>query len=107
MAEKENLLPETNIFSEMMKYFQESTAQFLSKMTQDDKYVKALSRFRDSLLDVKSYSDKIVAQTMKNMNLPTKEEVERALYKMTMLEAKMNDISDKIDQLLKKKKSDA
>lgn len=102
MGENEKLIPETNIFSEMMRYFEEATSQFVGKMTQDEKFIKGLSRFRDSVLDVKSYFDKIVSQSLKNMNLPTKEEVERALYKMTLLEAKMNEISAKLDKLVKK-----
>jgi hypothetical protein len=101
-SKKENLLPETNIFSEMMKYFEEATGQFLEKMTQDEKYMKAISRFRDSILDIKSYFDKVVTQSLKNLNLPTKEELERALYKMTLLEAKMNEVSEKLDKVLKK-----
>lgn len=101
-GKKESLIPETNIFSEMMKYFEEATSQFVGKITQDDKFIKGLSRFRDSMLDVKSYFDKVVSQSLKNMNLPTKEEVERSLYKMTLLEAKMNEISNKLDKLIKK-----
>lgn len=102
MVEAEKILQETNVFSEMMKYFEEATSDFLQKMTQDERYMKAISRFRDSMLDVKSYFDKIVTQSLKNLNLPTKEEIERALYKMTLLEAKMNEVSSKLDQLLKK-----
>ncbi|PKL13649.1 MAG: hypothetical protein CVV50_03245 [Spirochaetae bacterium HGW-Spirochaetae-6] len=102
MVEAEKILQETNVFSEMMKYFEEATSDFLQKMTQDERYMKAISRFRDSMLDVKSYFDKIVTQSLKNLNLPTKEEIERALYKMTLLEAKMNEVSTKLDQLLKK-----
>lgn len=102
MAENEKILPETNIFSEMMKYFEEAISQFLQKITRDDKYMKAISRFRDSMLDIKSYFDKVVTQSLKNLNLPTKEEIERALYKMTILEAKMNEISDKLDKFVKK-----
>lgn len=102
MAEQEHILPETNIFSEMMKYFEDATGQFLQKMTQDDKYMKAISRFRDSMLDVKSHFDKVVTQSLKNLNLPTKDELERALYKMTILEGKMNEISAKLDRLGKK-----
>lgn len=101
-GKKESLIPETNIFSEMMKYFEEATSQFVGKITQDDKFIKGLSRFRDSMLDVKSYFDKVVSQSLKNMNLPTKEEVERSLHKMTLLEAKMNEISNKLDKLIKK-----
>ena len=104
MAENEKILQETNIYSEMMKYVQEATSQFLQKLIQDDKYIKAVSRFRDSMLDVKTQFDKIVTQSLKNLNLPTKEEIERALYKMTLLEAKMNDISDKLDKLISKGK---
>ena len=102
MVEAEKILQETNVFSEMMKYFEEATSDFLQKMTQDERYMKAISRFRDIMLDVKSYFDKIVTQSLKNLNLPTKEEIERALYKMTLLEAKMNEVSTKLDQLLKK-----
>ncbi len=103
MAEPEKILQETNVFSELMKYLEEATSQFLQKMTKDEKYIKAISRYRDSMLDIKSYFDKVITQSLKNMNLPTKEELERALYKMTLLEAKMTDIGDKLDILIKKK----
>lgn len=101
-AEKNNILPETNVFSEMMEYFEKATSDFLQKMAKDDKYMKAVSRFRDSMLDTKNYFDKVVAQSLKNLNLPTKEELERALHKMTVLEAKMGEISLKLDKALDK-----
>jgi|YNPMSStandDraft_2_1061718.scaffolds.fasta_scaffold16346_2 hypothetical protein len=98
---KESIIQETNVFTEMLKHFEEATGQFLQKLTQDDKYIKALSRFRDSMLDMKTYFDKVITQSLKNLHLPTKEEIERALYKVTLLEAKMNEISDKLDRVLK------
>ena len=47
--------------------------------------------------EIKKYFDEVVEKTLKNMRFPSKSDIDRVLSSINNLEAKMNDLSDKID----------
>lgn len=48
---------------------------------------------------LKKYLDEVMERSLKNMHLPTKNDIDRVLASLNNLEAKINDLWDKIDEL--------
>lgn len=49
--------------------------------------------------EFKKYLDEVMEKSLKNMHLPTKSDIDRVLASINNLEAKINDLWDKIDEL--------
>jgi poly(hydroxyalkanoate) synthase III subunit E len=55
--------------------------------------------------EVKKYLDEVMEKSLKNMHLPTNSDIDRVLASINNIEAKINDLWDKIDELKSSVKS--
>jgi len=100
MAEKNEL----NVFNEMYDFIEKSTSGFIEKVIKDENILKIMSKWRDGALDFKTSLDRVMNESLKNFNIANRLDQERTLHKLNLLEAKVNDLSERLEKLIKTKK---
>ncbi len=94
---------EKDPMNEVFEFIEKSTSGFMEKLVKDDNLLKIMGKWRDNVLDFKTYFDKMLFETLKNMNLPNKKDQEKSLHKINVLESQLNDLVEKVEKLAKKK----
>lgn len=90
-------------FNKIFEFIEKSTTNFIEKLVKDDNIIKIMGKWRDNALDFKNYFDKIITETLKNMNLPNKIDQEKTLHKINMLESEISELTEKIEKLIAEK----
>jgi hypothetical protein len=49
--------------------------------------------------ELKKYMDEVIERSLRNMHFPTKSDIDRILTSLNNLEAKINDLWDKVDEI--------
>lgn len=89
--------------NQIFEFFEKSTSGFFEKLVQDDNLLKIMGKWRDNAFDFKTYFDKLLNEALKNMNLPNKQDQEKTLHTINMLESQIQALEEKIEKLTKKK----
>jgi hypothetical protein len=90
--------------SQIFEFIEKSTTGFMDKLIKDDNLIKIMGKWRDNVLDFKTFFDKVITESLKNMNLPNKKDQEKTLHKINMLESMVDEISEKVQKLASTKK---
>ena len=62
-------------------------------------FAATLGKTVEKSSEFKKYIDEVMERSLKNMRLPTKSDIDRVLSSINNIEAKVNDLSDKLDEL--------
>jgi len=84
--------------------YQNYMVEYLKEMSENETLVKQISEIRDEMLGAAGYIQKIIEQQLKTLNIPTKEPFLKMLFKMNMMEVKLNEVLEKLEKYQGKKK---
>ena len=91
--------------SQIFDFIEKSTTGFMDKLIKDDNLIKIVGKWRDNVLDFKTFFDKVITESLKNMNLPNKKDQEKTLHRINMLESMVDEIAEKVEKLASAKKT--
>lgn len=69
----------------------------LEKLARDEKFMKNMSQMFSQSLDMKSQLEKQLEKYLKNINMPTRDDLQRMLTYLQRIEEKLLDLEDRLD----------
>jgi len=90
-------------YKKFYEVWEKSASDALETWVNSPIFASNIGKTINSTSDVKIQLNKIVEGYLKSMRLPTKGDVDKALASIVLIEEKLNDLLDKVDDLSKKK----
>ncbi|HET7290607.1 MAG TPA: poly(R)-hydroxyalkanoic acid synthase subunit PhaE [Thermodesulfobacteriota bacterium] len=81
--------------------WEKSSSEVLEKWVNSPLFAANIGKAVEKSSEFKKYFDEAVEKTLKNMRFPTKSDIDRVLSSINNLEAKVNDLLDKMDDISK------
>jgi len=81
--------------------WEKSSSEVLEKWVNSPLFAANIGKAVEKSSELKKYFDEAVEKTLKNMRFPTKSDIDRVLSSLNNLEAKVNDLLDKMDDISK------
>lgn len=85
--------------------WEKSSSEVLEKWVNSPLFAANIGKAVEKSSEFKKYFDEAVEKTLKNMRFPTKSDTDRLLSSINNLEAKINDLVDKVDDISKPRSS--
>ncbi len=85
--------------------WEKSSSEVLEKWVNSPLFAANIGKAVEKSSEFKKYFDEAVEKTLKNMRFPTKGDIDRVLASINNLEAKVNDLLDKVDDYNKPARS--
>lgn len=86
-------------YKKFYETWESSSSEIMEKWVNSPLFASNIGKALQKSSELKKYFDDAVEKTLKNMNFPSKNDVDRVLSSINNLEAKLNDLSDKIDDM--------
>ena len=97
-------LDPTGMFKVMRDKGMEAWSKSMTEMVGSDAYSEATGQMLDQWLKAsgpfREITQKLLAQSLANMNLPSREDVTRLAERLTNMEMKLDDLDAKLDECL-------
>jgi len=90
-------------YKKFYEVWEKSASDALETWVNSPIFASNIGKTINSTSDVKIQLNKIIEGYLKSMRLPTKGDVDKALASIVLIEEKLNDLLDKVDDLSKKK----
>ena len=106
MSEKSTFDPldPTGMFKTMRDKGMEAWAKTMTDLVGSDAYSEASGQMLDAWLKTsgpfREITQKAIAQSMANLNLPSRDDVTRLAERLTNLEMRLDDLDAKVDEVL-------
>jgi len=69
----------------------------LEKLAKDEKFMKNMSQMFSQSIDMKSQLEKQLEKYLKNINMPTRDDLQRMLVYLQRIEQKLLDLEDRLE----------
>jgi ubiquinone biosynthesis protein UbiJ len=103
-GESFNVFDPTGMLKTMRDTGLENWSKMMAGLVHGDAFAEANGAMLDALLSssapFRKSLETVMAQTLANLSLPSREEVARLAERMTNIEMKLDDMDSKLDQLL-------
>ncbi len=83
----------------MYESWEKAMAEAMEKLTQDEAFVKNLTKAFTGTLDVRTQISSQLEKYLKSINMPTRTDLERLLGYLQRIESKLLDLEDRLDTL--------
>lgn len=91
-------------YKKFYETWEKTTAEALEKQINSPIFALNLGKAVERSSEFKKYFDELVDKGLKNMRLPSKSDIERIHSAINTIEAKINDLSDMVEDLRSPKK---
>jgi hypothetical protein len=92
-------------YKKFYETWEKSSSEVLEKWVNSPLFAANIGKAVEKSSEFKKYFDEAVEKTLKNMRFPTKGDIDRVLASINNLEAKVNDLLDKVDDYNKPTRS--
>jgi hypothetical protein len=92
-------------YKKFYETWEKSSSEVLEKWVNSPLFAANIGKAVEKSSEFKKYFDEAVEKTLKNMRFPTKGDIDRVLASINNLEAKVNDLLDKVDDYNKPARS--
>jgi hypothetical protein len=79
--------------------WEKTTSEALEMWLKSPLFAANMGKAIEKSSEFKKYLDEIIEKSLKNMRMPTKSDIDRVLLSINNIEAKINDLTDKVDEL--------
>lgn len=79
--------------------WEKTTSEALEMWLKSPLFAANMGKAIEKSSEFKKYLDEIIEKSLKNMRMPTKTDIDRVLLSINNIEAKINDLTDKVDEL--------
>lgn len=86
-------------YKKLYEAWEKSSSEIMETWVNSPLFASNIGKAVEKSSEIKKYFDEVVEKTLKNMRFPSKSDIDRVLSSINNLEAKMNDLSDKIDDM--------
>ena len=103
--------PKTAEFDPVANYkkfyetWEKTTSEALEMWLNSPLFAANMGKAIEKSSEFKKYLDEVIEKNLKNMRIPTKTDVDRILSTINNIEAKINDLMDKVDEIKLTKKA--
>src|SRR3972149_8255055 len=87
----------TEHYKKFYETWEKTMSEVLEKWVNSPLFAANIGKAVEKSSEFKKYFDEAVEKTLKNMRFPTKGDIDRVLASINNLEAKVNDLLDKVD----------
>jgi len=88
-------------YKKFYETWEKSMSEALEMWLKSPLFAASAGKLIEKSSGFKKYLDEVMERSLNNMRLPTKNDIDRVLASLNNLEAKINDLWDKIDELKK------
>lgn len=85
-------------YKKFYEAWEKSSSEILEKWVNSPLFAANIGKAVEKSSDLKKHFDEAVEKVLKNMRFPTKTDIDRVLSSINNLEAKINDLADKIEE---------
>ena len=103
-SEKKDEFDSSAYYKDFYDSWEKVTTEALEKWVNSPLFASNIGKIIEKSSEFKKYFDQAMEISLKNMNLPSRRDLERVLGSINNIEAKINDLSDKVDEILISKK---
>ncbi len=86
-------------YKKFYETWEKSMSEALEMWLKSPLFAASAGKLIEKSSGFKKYLDEVMERSLNNMRLPTKNDIDRVLASLNNLEAKINDLWDKIDEL--------
>jgi len=79
--------------------WEKSSSEILEKWVNSPLFAANIGKAVEGSSDLKKHFDESIEKVLKNMRFPTKTDIDRVLSSINNLEEKINDLTDKLDEV--------
>ncbi len=96
--------PVTN-YKKFYEIWEKTTSDALEMWLNSPLFTANMGKAVEKSSEFKRYLDEVIEKSLKNVRIPTKTDIDRVLSSINNIEAKINDLTDKVDELKTSKQS--
>ena len=86
-------------YKKFYETWEKTTSDALEMWLNSPLFAANMGKAIEKSSEFKKYLDEVIEKSLKNMRIPTKTDIDRVLASLNNLEAKINDLTDKVDEL--------
>ncbi|MGQ0793552.1 MAG: poly(R)-hydroxyalkanoic acid synthase subunit PhaE [Deltaproteobacteria bacterium] len=90
-------------YKKFYETWEKTTSEAMEAWLKSPLFAASMGKAIEKSSDVKKYLDEVMEKSLKNMHFPTKNDIDRVLASINNVEAKINDLWDKVEDLKKQK----
>lgn len=94
-------------YKKFYETWEKTTSEAMETWLKSPVFAANMGKAIERSSELKKYLDELMEKSLKNMHLPTKNDIDRVLASINNIEAKINDLWDKVDDLKKKAKTNS
>ena len=91
-------------YKKFYETWEKTTSEALEKYINSPLFALNMGKFVEKSSELKKYFDEIVEKSLKNLRLPSKNDIDRIHSSINTIEAKINDLSEMVGELKSSKK---
>jgi hypothetical protein len=91
-------------YKKFYETWEKTTSEALEKYINSPLFALNMGKFVEKSSELKKYFDEIVEKSLKNLRLPSKNDIDRIHSSINTIEAKINDLSEMVEELKSSKK---
>ncbi|HWP91945.1 MAG TPA: poly(R)-hydroxyalkanoic acid synthase subunit PhaE [Thermodesulfobacteriota bacterium] len=92
-------------YKKFYETWEKTTSEALEMWLNSPLFAANMGKAIERSSEFKKYLDEVIEKNLKNMRIPTKTDVDRILSTINNIEAKINDLMDKVDEIKLTKKA--
>ncbi len=92
-------------YKKFYETWERTTSEALEMWLNSPLFAANMGKAIERSSEFKKYLDEVIEKNLKNMRIPTKTDVDRILSTINNIEAKINDLMDKVDEIKLTKKT--
>jgi hypothetical protein len=104
-GEKESEFDPVAYYKKFYSIWENSMSEVLDMWLKSPFFGASLGKAVEKSSEFKKYLDEVMERSLKNLHLPTKSDIDRILASVNKIEAKINDLWDKLEELKAEKES--
>jgi len=86
-------------YKKFYETWEKTTSDALEMWLNSPLFAANMGKAIEKSSDFKKYLDEVIEKSLKNMRIPTKSDIDKVLVAVNNIEAKINDLTDKVDDL--------
>lgn len=87
------------LYKKFYETWEKSTSEALEKYINSPLFALNIGKAVERSSELKKYFDQVVEKSLKNVRLPSKNDIDRIHNAINVIEAKINDLSDMVEEL--------
>jgi hypothetical protein len=91
-------------YKKFYETWEKTTSEALEKYINSPLFALNMGKLVEKSSELKKYFDEIVEKSLKNLRLPSKNDIDRIHSSINTIEAKINDLSEMVEELKSSKK---